>query len=167
MNEDLKTTLKPAFDLLTESAIKYYKKHQYYGIHPDTVFTFVNCTGFLGRYLEFTLKALEGEKKYHAKVTLIVVKENDYYLKNSVFVVVNKHRDLIPIRDLVDIAEEQEQKLGQSLLEILDSSTLNEELRDIADAYAVEMDKKLHHIGYDIDEASTKLDPYPKSREQI
>ena len=28
MNEDLKTTLKPAFDLLTESAIKYYKKHQ-------------------------------------------------------------------------------------------------------------------------------------------
>lgn len=36
MNEDLKTTLKPAFDLLTESAIKYYKKHQYYGMHLDT-----------------------------------------------------------------------------------------------------------------------------------
>lgn len=83
MNEELKTTLKPAFDLLTENAIKYYKKHQYYGIHPDTVSTFVNCTGFLGRYLEFTLKALEGK------------------------------------------------------------------------------------ISYDIDEASTKLDPYPKSREQI
>lgn len=44
---------------------------------------------------------------------------------------------------------------------------MNEELHDIADDYAVEMDKKFYHIGYDIDEASTKLDPYPKSREQI
>lgn len=166
----LKQALKPAFDDLIDKAVEYCYSNRLDGIDYNYIQkTATYSIGILGKYLICSLHALYlvGAKNNEHCVdsTFVVVDQNDYYPKDSVFLVIDNNCDLIPTNIALSLNEKQEKALAMGLREYAKHSDEIDQAFDYC--YEKQMVEKLSEVSYAIDDATTKLDPFPKSRKII
>lgn len=168
--EELKQALKPAFADLIDKAVEYCYSNRLDGIDYNYIQkTAIYSTGILGKYLICSFHALYlvGAKNNEHCVdsTFVVVDKNDYYPKDSVFLVTDAGHDLISVSVAFDLSKDKETALAKALREYAKHSDEIDQAFDYC--YEKQMVEKLSEVSHAIDDATTKLDPFPKSRKII